>query len=155
MKARTRSALILVVTLLVGVALGALGASALYNHRLEKLRELGRPAGFSMHLERVIEPVDEAQRQQIRDVLEDAGRRLSTLRRAHQAEYRAVIDSTRAALDSLLTPAQKERLERWLERDRRMFRRRPAPGMGPPPGHRFERAPAGPPEGPPDGPPER
>ncbi|GIV62153.1 hypothetical protein GQ464_016840 [Rhodocaloribacter litoris] len=130
MKARTKSVLVLFATLIVGIALGALSAGVVINKRLDKLRELGRPSGFSMYLERVIEPVDEVQRRQIRAVLQATGERLAALRQRHYAEMRAVIDSSRAALDTLLTPEQHERLAQWLERDRRMFRRRPPRGPG-------------------------
>ena len=82
-------------------------------------------------LERVIEPTDEAQRERIRAILEEAGTRMSELRREHFTELKTVIDSTRARLDSLLTPEQKARLEAWFARDRQRFRsdrRRRHPG---------------------------
>ncbi len=118
MTARTKSALILLVTLAVGILIGSLATSAVINHRMEQLAELRRPTGFSLMLERVIRPQDEAQREQIRAILEEAGARMAELRRSHFTELKAIIDSTRARLNPILTPEQRQRLETWFSRDR-------------------------------------
>ena len=139
MTARTKSALILVATLVVGILLGALGTSVVFNQRLEKIIAIGQPDGFSLTLEEVIQPHDEAQRAQIRAVLRQTGQRMHEQRRAHFEDLIGLFDSTRAALEPLLTDEQKERFDAWIERDRRpwrarrpgerpRFRRRPAPG---------------------------
>ncbi len=138
MNARTKSALMLLLTLAVGILIGSLATSAVINHRIEQLAELRRPTGFSLILERVIRPEDETQREQIRAVLEEAGARMAELRRSHFAELRTIIDSTRARLDPLLTPEQKRRLEAWFSRDRKRlktnrWRRRPGGGRPHPP----------------------
>ncbi|WP_456424618.1 hypothetical protein [Rhodocaloribacter sp.] len=139
MNARTKSALILLVTLAVGILIGSLATSAVINHRIEQLAELRRPTGFSLMLERVIRPQDETQREQIRAILEEAGARMAELRRSHFSELKSIIDSTRARLDPILTPEQKQRLEAWFSRDRKRlktnrWRRRPGGARLRPPG---------------------
>jgi len=114
----------LLATLVVGALIGALGTGVVINQRLDRLREISHTRGFSMALERVIEPTDEVQREAIRTVLEASGMRLSKLRRSHFDEMRTIIDSTRKSLMPLLTDGQRERLENWFARDHFMDRRR-------------------------------
>ena len=80
MNARTKSILIIVATLLLGIVIGALGAGTLFNQRVETLQALREDDGFMFFLERVVEPVDEAQRQEIRVVLKEASQRQLALR---------------------------------------------------------------------------
>ncbi len=119
MKARTKTALLLVATLDVGGLIGAVTTGAIVNNRLDQLRALRSRGGFTGMLERVIEPTDEAQRAQIRAVLEGSEARFSEALRECRGFHSAARDSMRADLDSVLTPAQQTRLDQWLSRDRR------------------------------------
>ena len=74
MRIETRSALILLATLLIGALLGALITGALAQRRISRVAEM-RERGFGMHIERIIQPKDEAQREAIRAVLKVAARR--------------------------------------------------------------------------------
>ncbi len=119
MKARTKSALLLVATLVVGLLVGAVTTGSIVNHRLDELKAMRSRGGFTGMLERVIEPTDEAQRAQIRAVLEGSEARFSEALRECRGFHIAARDSMRADLASVLTPAQQTRLDQWLSRDRR------------------------------------
>ena len=120
MKARTKSAGLLFATLVVGILIGAFGASALQNRRAEQIRSTFEERGriTDMFVE-VIQPADEAQRVQIRAVLEKAEARFREGRRECRNLFAADRDSMRADLNALLTPDQQTRLDEWLSRDRR------------------------------------
>ena len=117
MKARTKSALLLVATLVVGLLVGAVTTGAIVNNRLDQIRAMRSQGGFIGMLEEVIEPTDEAQRAQIRAALERSEARFSETRRECRGLYAAGRDSMRADLASVLTPAQQTRLDEWLSRD--------------------------------------
>ena len=50
----TKAAVLLLVTLLLGIALGAVGAGAWSHQRTEQMQQLRRPPGFVAHMEEVI-----------------------------------------------------------------------------------------------------
>jgi hypothetical protein len=89
--------------------------------------------------------MDAIQRQEVERILSDTRDQLHRLRRAQFEQVRAVLDSTRARLEPLLTPEQQERLQRMIERDPFRGPGRDRPG---PPGRDRRRRP--PSERPPD-----
>lgn len=125
MKARTKSALLLVATLVIGGLIGALVTGAVVNNRLDALRGLRERGGFAERMEEVIQPRDAAQQAEIRAVLEASHERFEAMRRRHREEFRANRDSLRAELAPLLSPDQQTRLDEWFSRDRSPRRRRP------------------------------
>ena len=133
MNARTKSILIIATTLFIGIAIGALGAGTLFNQRVETLQALREGGGFVFFIERVVEPVDEAQRQEIRVVLKRAAQEQLELRRSMLDEHRALFAEIRSELDEILTDEQKQKLRTWIEQEMRQGRspsdRRPPPFM--------------------------
>lgn len=123
MTTRTKSALLLFVTLVVGMLLGVLGASALQNRRAEKIRDTRERGGMVRLMETVIQPVDEAQRAQLRAALEKSEDRFNVARRNCREILGAQRDSLLADLDLLLNPDQRERVREWFSRDRSKKRR--------------------------------
>ena len=83
-----RSSLILLITLLLGIAIGALGAGAVAQRRSEHVRELRLRGMFVDHMEQIIRPRDEAQWEAVQPIIEETGRR----------NY-AIIDSTHGRLE--------------------------------------------------------
>lgn len=120
----TRSAAVLLaVTLLLGVLLGVLGAGAL-RPRLERAgpppigrrAPRGGPGAFAAHMEEVIAPRDLAQRIAVRVVIErTAARNRSLIEQLNQA-LRASVDSMRGELAPVLDEDQRDRLERAAAR---------------------------------------
>lgn len=154
MKIETRTAVILLTTLLLGVLLGAVAGGAVASVRREHIEGMRRPGGFVEHMEEVIRPRDAAQRAAIRPVIEATAARNQLIIRAAHQQLRAELDSMRARLAPGLDANQRMRLDN--------FARMPPPFGGPPPppggGRPGDRPPPGrgsPGEGPPprDGPP--
>ena len=106
-----RSSLILLATLILGIAIGALGAGALAQRRVEHLRELRHGGIFLEHMERIIQPRDEAQWETIRPIIEETGRRNLGLIEGTHARLEAQMDSMRARLAPHLDEDQRARLE--------------------------------------------
>ena len=128
MRQRTKGALILFSTLLIGVLIGALLAGWFVRDRL---RPIPHPRHFARSTERLIAPQDEEQRRAVRAVL----RRYATQIRALDAEHREALKeqlaAARAELAPLLSADQLQRLDRrqrrfgelmgpWRERHKKM-----------------------------------
>ncbi|CAN5459094.1 hypothetical protein BH09GEM1_BH09GEM1_33870 [soil metagenome] len=112
------AALLLLATLVVGIALGALGAGAL-RPRLERGPPPPPPeagprgsGGFAEHMMSVIEPTDSAQASAVRAVVERAAARNRRIIQDLNGSLKASVDSMRAKLAPMLTPDQRDRLER-------------------------------------------
>ena len=127
---KTKGAIILLCTLLVGIALGSLGMGALTRQRLQVIPN---PHFFTRHTLRLIQPHDEAQRAQVRSILEGAKPRFKELDTDHRAAMQSLVDSVYGELKPHVDAEQWARIE---DRDRR-FRemmgrwggRRPPRGM--------------------------
>ncbi len=106
-----KAAVMLLVTLLLGVALGAVGAGALSHQRVEQVRELRRPPGFVAHMEEVIAPKDSTQRAKVDPILAATAARNDTILRGTNLQLHATLDSMRARLAPLLDADQRRRLD--------------------------------------------
>ena len=110
-----KTSLILLATLLLGIAIGALGAGAISHHRGEHLRELRHPGGFVQYMEQIIEPRDEAQRAAIRPILEDTDRLHWTIMDSTHGRLESELERVRGRLAPHLDEAQRQRLDAELE----------------------------------------
>jgi len=124
MNVQTKTAAILIATLLLGVLLGALLSGMLLRRGFEtRLARMRTPPGFINRFEAVIQP-DESQREELRRILAKHARRFEEYR----AQFPALMDSLRKDLDPILTDEQKQRLRRVVrlhERGRLRPRERP------------------------------
>ena len=151
MNDRTKSALLIVATLVIGMVLGSLVTGAIANRRLDSLAEArGRMSSFFVD---AIEPESEEQAEAIRSVLDGAAPRFKEIFEATRGEMKRLSDSVMVELDPILTDEQKERLEKRMRfgPGRPPFGREgrpgfrdgppgPRPGMrGPPPGDSVDR----------------
>ena len=156
MQTRTKSAILLLTVLALGILIGVLVNGALVNRRLDRLARMRTGPGLAFFLEEAVKPRSEEQRAQIREILDAAAPRFAEVFERTREEMRALSDSVMSELSGVLSDEQMEELRRHVElRARRPprghgregeWRRGPPPG-GPPPG--------GPPPGgpPPGGPP--
>ena len=124
MKAQSKSAFIIVATLVVGILVGALATSAVMNNRMEELNALRSKGGFSENFLGVVQPENEVQRAQIKAILENADNQMEEARLTMYREIRAVTDSMRQRIALLLTPEQQARVDEWQEAQRRQWRER-------------------------------
>ena len=122
MSPRIKSALLLLISVGIGMLLGALLQARLAEQRLERLALLRSEMGLARALERIIEPTDEAQRQAIQGVLESSVQNMAAHMRQNREQSVALLDSTMQALHAVLSDEQIEQLSeqmvRWQERMR-------------------------------------
>lgn len=132
MTPRTKSTLVLIATLVIGMVLGALLFGAVQRQRFRDALRLVRPGRFVASVEQVIQPVDEQQRQAVRQALEGFGDQMQRNRAEMTQRMRSGLDSLQSLLSPLLDEAQRARLREHLTRHRGAIRR-PKPGSPPPP----------------------
>jgi Spy/CpxP family protein refolding chaperone len=110
----------------VGVAVGALGASLVDRHGMR-----GGPAGFSHHmmkadLYRRLD-LDDAQRRQVDAIFADSHRETAALWREVRPRVEAVIARTQSRISLVLKPGQRQEFDRYCrehsEHMRQMFGR--------------------------------
>ncbi len=134
MSVKAKITIIIVLTLSIGVAIGAMLNRALLHRRIARTLAWGNPAAMTANLERLLSPTDEPSRE-IRRILEEHGAVLLKIRKDSMQETMVVMQSLEAALDPILTPEQKRSLSR-RDFGPRAFGK---PGQGLPPGRRPER----------------
>ena len=110
MTANTKSMLLLALTLITGFSLGLFADASLVRGRRERIQGLRRPPGFVAHMEDVIQPRSDAQRDSIRPILEQVARQNNQQIRDLNTHLRAALDSMRTTLSPMLDAAQRERL---------------------------------------------
>ena len=113
MRGRTKGALILFSTLLIGVLIGTLLSGWFVRDRL---RPIPHPRHFVRSTERLIAPQDEEQRQAVRAVLRQHAAALRELNAKHRESLKEQLDATRAELAPLLSEEQLRRLDRRQRR---------------------------------------
>lgn len=111
--AKSKGAIIIVCTLLVGIVLGSLSMSW-YTRR--QLRHIPSPRFFERSTMRLIEPRDEAQREKVREILQEMTPRLKELDARHRETVHSLVDSINSALKPHLDAEQWARIE---DRERR------------------------------------
>jgi hypothetical protein len=149
MTANTKSMLLLAMTLVTGFALGLFADASLVRGRRDRIDGMRRPPGFVAHIESVIQPHSDAQRDSIRPILENVARANQQSIREVNVRLRAALDSMKTALAPMLDASQRDRLAREVEHMPDPFRPGGRGRGGPPP---FGRA-GPPPDGHRDGPP--
>jgi uncharacterized membrane protein len=125
-----KSLAMLAVTLFVGFALGLFADATLVRGRRERIGQIQGPPGFVAHMENVIVPHSDAQRDSIRIVLERAAQHNSEVLRGSRERLRAALDSMRRTLAPMLDTEQRDRIARELDHMPDPFGR----GRGGPPG---------------------
>ncbi len=123
MNARRKSALLIIGTLIAGIAIGVLATNFVVNRRLERMRDMASRSGFNQSVIEAIGPSSDAQREEIEAIINDTHRAMDGLRRDWRRGARAASDSMRSSLNAILTPAQRENLDNWYSRFQRRSRR--------------------------------
>ncbi len=116
MTARTKSILLLLGMLLIGMLLGVFVHTLMVEDRIERITSLRSRAGFVRFMENMIEPTDDAQRKAIRDVLDGTAEKLNVHHAESRETVQEIMESFRASLDSLLTEEQVNALNERMER---------------------------------------
>jgi uncharacterized membrane-anchored protein YhcB (DUF1043 family) len=111
MKLKAGIALIVVITLIIGIVIGALANRAIVRHRLNQTFRRVNPGYLSGFIQEVVDP-DSEQARKIQSVLNEHTRQMQNLRSEYQNEMREHFQSLWNDLEPLLTPVQKRRLRR-------------------------------------------
>jgi len=117
MQTKTKTILIISVTLIIGIAIGSvLTATVLrsyrYRDRIDKIRT---PEGFVSRFEKIIEP-NEQQKEQIHKILLDHFNLIDSTSTRFYSEMKALRDTLNKVLEPILTPEQKKRWQKYQER---------------------------------------
>jgi hypothetical protein len=126
MNTKVKIALIIIVTLVIGIVLGAMLNRAFMRFRIQRAFADRNPLGMISFIEKDIRPTPD-QREKIREVLEKHRKKSLDLREKFMMEMQAEFESLEAELDPILTPEQKNRLKRRFRGPWRDPRRFPDP----------------------------
>jgi len=111
MNVKTKTTFIIIVTLIIGVAIGAMLNRALLQHHIKRTFSSRNPERLPVFYERILDPNVE-QTQKISSVLKKHALTVSKIRDNYQEQMLAANESFKTKLYPLLTPAQKSRLNR-------------------------------------------
>jgi len=112
---RTKSALMLLAMLIIGIVIGALGSGTVRSTRERRFQRM--PPGERLFgvMERVIRPTEE-QREAFGQIMHKHAEKVTKLLEDHEDDLFAIYDSLHAELKTILTPEQRIRLEQHLSR---------------------------------------
>jgi len=122
MNIKVKITFIIIITLAIGIVIGALLNRTLSQNRIKRILERRNPPIFISFYERIIEP-NADQRDSVRKILDKYAQRFLEIRANSQEELQSSFESMTAELEPLLTPEQKERLEEGFPRPPRFFPR--------------------------------
>jgi hypothetical protein len=133
---KTRSVLILVGTLIIGVALGMLISVQIQNAQMKKFRSFGSREGFKEATFQIIQPTPE-QQSKIEAIIDDFACKNDSLRKEYRTDFISLMKRYHEELYPLLTQKQIERLEKMTQ-PHKHFRKgkgekKPGEGGPPPP----------------------
>lgn len=132
MKPKTKSILIILVTLVIGIAIGFEISEIFAEKRFENFRRIREPKGFVRIFDEIIKP-DKTQKPVIDSIVLKHHAQVDTLISLGRQQLQRQMDSLRIALKPHLTDEQMKNFDNHVERMKRgqgAFRRR----VPPPPG---------------------
>lgn len=112
MNTKTKSALMLLLTLLIGIIVGVLGGHMYMEHRVTKFMAMRNDRFFQHRMEEFLQPRPD-QLDTLNAIFEKYQPKFLQLNRSFRAESRAILDSLHKELEPVLT---KEQLQRLKER---------------------------------------
>lgn len=123
MNVKTKTFLVIVLTLVVGIIIGALANRALLQNRVRRVFSMRSPNVFTQSYLESIKP-DAEQNKQIKEILERNGQLLDEIRAKSREDLETVMAAMMSELESVLSPEQLKRLEDRSSRGRVPFGRR-------------------------------
>jgi len=115
MKLHSKTIFVLIGTLLIGIAVGALGWSSLHNRRSEQLAEMRR-GGLYNSIDRYIDPVDSLQEDALREMAVAYQDTVGRFWRHYMRHRVALMESFESDITPLLNEDQSLKIAPWLER---------------------------------------
>ncbi len=129
MSAKWKISLYLVVTLIIGIVIGAMLNRALVQKRIKSIFKTEIGSSLVRDAERVLAPMSPEQQILIREIVDKHAQQLSEIHERFGNEIQAAFKSLREEINPLLTAEQKRQLE-GLFPGPPPFRRRPPEGFG-------------------------
>ena len=127
MNTRSKTIIIIIATLIIGIILGMLGSGLLFGHFTKNFTGKPIPHRFSSFVERIVKP-NENQVDSVRAILDRYGERMGELDLQHISEITSLMDSMHVDLSTILTEEQMKKLDEHQKRARRFFKgRKPFP----------------------------
>lgn len=123
MNMKLKVTFIIIITLVLGIVVGALANRTFSQRRIRSILSSRSPEFFVAFYERILEP-DTEQSKMIREILDKYAKSISESRENFTSEMQSTFESMKAEIDPILTPEQKERLKERFPRPSR-FRERP------------------------------
>jgi hypothetical protein len=111
MNAKWKITLYLVITLIIGIVIGAMLNRALVQKRIKNIFKTEIGSLLIRDAERVLAPMSPAQKELIRQILDKHAEKLSEIHERFGNEIQAAFKSLREEIDPLLTAEQKKQLE--------------------------------------------
>ena len=125
MNIKLKMTFIIIITLAIGIVIGAMLNRTISQRRIRNILLERRPDMFVRVYERILEP-NSAQSKAIREILNKYAQRNLEIRTKFREETQSVFESMKTEIEPILTPGQKKRLENRLSgRGRFPVRRRP------------------------------
>ena len=115
MEIKTKTAIILISTLLLGMVIGFVGGNVFSNKRMQRFQDKGFKHRFVEILGRTIRP-DKTQREEIGFVMREFSGRFDSINMNHHQEVATLMDSLFRELAPILDDDQQLRLRKVMER---------------------------------------
>ena len=115
MNMKVKTTIVIIITLIFGIVLGALINRTFTHRRIKRAFDAINPIRFTVILERIIDPTEE-QKKQIREILQSHTKQVEELRREAMEGMETSLQALKKELDSVLTPEQKKRLEEMMKK---------------------------------------
>lgn len=125
MNVKTKTSLVIVFTLIVGMFIGALASRAFLQNRVRRVFSMRNPNTFVQSFLETIKPNTD-QEKQIKEILERNGQLFDEIRSKSREDLESSMTAMMSELESVLTPEQIKRLEDRSSRGRMPFGRRSA-----------------------------
>jgi len=131
---KVKTAIIGVVTLLVGLLLGALIHRAISQERIRKIMDVRTHDGFVRRFERGIIPGN-TQRESVKKIIRKYARKFQQINQEQRERVTLMFKEFYEELSEVLTPEQMKHFRRRFFQQRRLNRHRPRFRKDPPPFH--------------------
>ena len=122
MNSKLKITSILILTLIIGMVLGAVIHGSYMKNRFRKsVSRMRTPEGFVKRYEKIIEPND-SQKEDVEKILLKTYDKLQQLYRSPTNQFESIMDSLRLELQPILTAEQNEKLTQYFEEAKKRSR---------------------------------
>ena len=111
MDIKVKTALILIVTLLIGIVFGAMLYRAMFQSKVKGFLEMRTPDGFIRKFENAVDTTPD-KKEKIKKILDKYGEQFFEMNQEHRKEVSLLFNSLREELAEILTPEQIRKMLR-------------------------------------------